>query len=263
MSGLVTIATRVLRKAGDTLVRTSHRAGRIEENSAAGVEQLHDIKRHILSSLSEEVSDVFPDHVIVAGDDDSALVGDYGNTPLWLVDVLCGTTNFARELPQYCLNLAIVINKKTEVAAIYSPRYDILYTAVKGAGARCNDRRLRVSTNKQLKNALISWSDADGQSSIGRQCIQQLLSQGIESRVSGCVMLDVASVAAGQLDGAVFEAFNPCQVRAASLLIQEAGGLCSDFAGDNRFNDSGQLVAANPKLFKSLVQNLAPIANQR
>lgn len=260
MSGLITIATRVLRKAGETLLRTGNRMGRIEHDSAQGAEKLQEIKDHIHQILVAEIGTAFPDHVVISSADDEQVYGDNG-TPTWLIDGLCGEVNFARESSQYCVSLAVVIDNKTEIAALYNPRTDELISAVRGSGVRLNERRMRVGSNRMLKNSLVTWNSHSGAHSA--RCVQQLFAQGIVPRISGCVMLDLADVAAGRFDGGWFDELNSCYVRAGALIVQEAGGLSGDFCGGNHTVEKGQLVIGNPKIFKGLVQNLAPLVNER
>ncbi len=77
-------------------------------------------------------------------------------------------------------------------------------------------------------------------------------------RRPGAAALDLAYVAAGYYDGFWELGLNPWDVAAGSLLIQEAGGLVGDLAGEGDFIYSGQVIAANPRIFAQIVKLLAP-----
>jgi myo-inositol-1(or 4)-monophosphatase len=81
-----------------------------------------------------------------------------------------------------------------------------------------------------------------------------LSTSGADLRQSGCQCLDLAYVAAGRLDGVWLQGLNLCERAVGSLLIQEAGGLVSDFSGGQSFMASGELAAGGPKVFKPLIQ---------
>ena len=147
------------------------------------------------------------------------------------------------------------------MAATFCPDTDELISAVRGSGARMNDRRIRVGASRTLKESLVTWNSSLGP--MNTECLQQLLAKGVEPRISGCSMLDIADVAAGRIDGGWFTDLNPCYVAAGSLIAQEAGGLFGDFVGGNHSVEKGQLVIGNPKVFKGLVQTLAPIFGER
>ena len=77
-------------------------------------------------------------------------------------------------------------------------------------------------------------------------------------RRAGSAALDLAYVAAGRLDGFWEFGLRPWDIAAGSLLIKEAGGLVSDISGGEQYMKTGNIVAGNPKLFKSLLQTIGP-----
>ena len=178
---------------------------------------------------------------------------------VWVIDPLDGTTNFIHGFPQYAISIALAINGMIAHAVIYDPTRDELFTATKGAGAYLNNRRLRVGNQTRLSECLIGTGfpyrhdqDLDAYlhsfSKMTRACA------GL--RRPGAAALDLAYVAAGRFDGFFERDLKPWDMAAGVLLIQEAGGLVGNYQGEEGFLSSGEVMAANPKIFGQMVSLL-------
>lgn len=88
--------------------------------------------------------------------------------------------------------------------------------------------------------------------------MQALIPGSAGIRRAGSAALDLAYVAAGRLDGFWEIGLNPWDMAAGVLLIEEAGGLISDLTGKATHLQSGDVVAANPRLFKAMLQKIRP-----
>jgi myo-inositol-1(or 4)-monophosphatase len=86
------------------------------------------------------------------------------------------------------------------------------------------------------------------------QTLSELASQTAGIRRAGSAALDLAYVAAGRFDAFWEMGLQPWDIAAGLLLIQEAGGLVSDFAGGNQYMESGDVVCGNPKCFKHVLK---------
>jgi myo-inositol-1(or 4)-monophosphatase len=150
------------------------------------------------------------------------------------VDPLDGTTNFAHGFPVY--NVSIGLERAGELIAgvVLDPVRDEAFTAERGSGAFLNGRRIRVSQASRLQDALVAtgFPSRKRHQNINIHFYYQLamLSHGV--RRAGAAAIDLAYVACGRLD--VFWEFrlNPWDMAAGALLVQEAGGVCSDMRGD-------------------------------
>ena len=142
-------------------------------------------------------------------------------------------------------------------AVIYDPGRNELFTASRGHGAYLNDRRMRVSKRAQLDDALIGTGFPFREiEHIGKYVpiLAKVMGRTAGVRRAGAAALDLAYVAAGRLDGFWESGLAPWDMAAGSLLIQEAGGLVSDYDGDGNYLDSGSIVAGTPKVFTPLLQ---------
>ena len=146
-------------------------------------------------------------------------------------------------------------------AVIFDPTRNDLFIASRGKGAFLNDRRLRVSKRIKLAEALIgtgfpfrNFQHLDAYLAMFRDVLQK--TAGV--RRPGSAALDLAWVAAGRLDGFWEIGLSKWDIAAGCLLVQEAGGLVSDFSGEDSYIDTGNIVAGSPKIFAQLLQVLSP-----
>ncbi len=136
-----------------------------------------------------------------------------------------------------------------------------MFTASRGEGAQINDRRMRVSQVNGLENALLGtgfpFRHPPHQAAY-LNFFNNLFGRCMEIRRAGAASLDLSYVASGRLDGYWEIGLKPWDIAAGALLVQEAGGLVSDFSGGNDFMQSGNIAAGNPRIFKVLLQEMQP-----
>ena len=172
----------------------------------------------------------FPAHSIVAEESGGhAGSSDY----CWYVDPLDGTTNFAHGFPMFNVTLALERSGELIAGVIFDPLRNEMFASEAGSGGYLNNRRIHVSTVDRLEDALV----ATGFPSLKRHLHVNvhfyyqlaMLTHGV--RRAGSAALDLAYVASGRLDGFWEFGLKPWDMAAGILLIQEAGGKCSDMLG--------------------------------
>ena len=184
-------------------------------------------------------------------------------TRRWIVDPLDGTTNFLRGVPHYAVSIACKYRGRLEHAVIIDPVRQEEFTASRGRGAALNGRRLRVGSRKSLEGALLGtgFPFRDGQMDnldAYLNMFRSLVGQTAGVRRAGAASLDLAYVAAGRFDAFWEFGLSEWDMAAGALLIQEAGGLVSDFSGGHGFLEKGQIVAGNNKCFKAVLTAIQP-----
>jgi myo-inositol-1(or 4)-monophosphatase len=146
---------------------------------------------------------------------------------------------------------------------IYNPVLDELYTAEKGGGTWLNDRkRLRVAGRKSLADAVVCTGIKTQGTANDALQLRQLahINPAVAGiRRSGSISVDMAWLASGRYD-AIWEAgLAPWDVAPGLLMVKEAGGFVSDFAGSPGSVWNGQIVAGNETLQAALLKQLRPI----
>lgn len=220
--------------------------------------------------IVEALRAAFPDHHIV-GEEGGGYGPDPDQTPYhWYVDPLDGTTNFAHRLPFFCVSLALSGPDLLPVlGVVHDPVMDNTYKAIRGQGAALNGRPLHVSAVDQLAEALVvtgfaydRWTNPDNNTDNFANFVRR--AQGV--RRIGAAALDLCWVAAGRCDVYWEHGPKPWDVQAGILLVQEAGGKVTDYAGDlSRTALSGsRIVATNGLLHDQALdvlqrKNAAPL----
>jgi myo-inositol-1(or 4)-monophosphatase len=180
----------------------------------------------------------------------------------WVVDPLDGTTNFLHGIPHWAISIALerrLPDGESEVAAgvVYSPVNNEMFWAEKGVGAYVNDKRLRVSARRELKDAVfatgIPFANSSGQNRLAfARTLSTLIPQVAGIRRFGAAALDLAWTAAGRYDGYWEMGIKPWDIAAGMLIVREAGGYATDSEGKDVVADT--VVAANPHMHPRLLE---------
>jgi myo-inositol-1(or 4)-monophosphatase len=173
----------------------------------------------------------------------------------WIFDPIDGTTNFAHGVPIFCSTIALEIEGRLEVGAIYDPTRDELYTAQREHGAFLNGVPIRVSTADALIDSLL----VTGFPYTVQQKLEELvglfaafLSRSRAVRRLGSAALDIGYVAAGRMDGFWEQGLNAWDIAAGVLLVEEAGGRVTDLDGGPFDLGSGRIIATNGRIHDEL-----------
>ena len=200
----------------------------------------------------------FPDHHIVGeeGGGQGAPVGEAEY--FWYVDPLDGTSNFASNIPLFTVSIAMTDrHKRPLVGVVFCPVYNELYSAVHGFGATLNGKPIHVSQKAELQRAMLSTGfpyDKTKQPNNIREWERFLLRARGVLRL-GSAALDLAWVAAGRLDGFWEPRLNPWDILAGLLLVEEAGGRVSDYAGTGveRAYEGLEVLASNGQIHEQML----------
>ena len=261
MQPMIHIALTAARKAGQQILQAAERLDRIEIEEKGKNDFVSEVDRRAEQEIIYHILKAHPDHAIQA-EEGGFHAGNKGDSDyLWIIDPLDGTTNFLRGIPHYAISIACQYRGTTEHALIYDPVRDEAFSASRGRGAKLNDYRIRVTKRNGLDGALIGTgipfrSHHVDQLPAYTRALEQIASERAGIRRAGAAALDLAYVAAGRLDAFWERGLQPWDIAAGALLVQEAGGLVSDFQGGNRFLHSGDIVAGNPKCFKAVLKTV-------
>lgn len=264
MQPMLNIALRAARKAGTFIERAFDDIQHIPVEIKGQNDFVTEVDRKSEAIIIDTLLKSYPDHTIIG--EESGTIPNKNAHPdshHWIIDPLDGTTNFVFGIPHFAISIACVHKGLLQHAVVYDPIKKEEFIASRGRGAQLNGKRIRVSNRKSLQSALIGTGipfrkEQDEHLDNYFAMLKDVTQQTVGIRRAGAAALDLAYIAAGRLDGYWESGLKLWDIAAGELLIQEAGGLSGDFIGGNNHQKSGNIVAGNPKVFKSLLKILQP-----
>ena len=254
---MLNIAVRAARNAGDLIQRSSENISQLTINKKSKNDFVSEVDRMAEQEIIQIIKQAYPDHGIIAEESGE----QKGNDFTWIIDPLDGTTNYLHGYPQYAVSIALKKGNKIELGVVYDPLKDELFTATRGGGAMLNNRRIRVSKQIDLSTALLGTGfpfkyPQHLDAYIGMFKTLTPATAGI--RRAGSAAIDLAYLATGRLDGFWEIGLKEWDMAAGVLLIQEAGGVITDFSFKDQYLRSGNIIAGNPKMHQAIFQAIEP-----
>ncbi len=257
MQPMLNTAVRAARSAGDLILRSAENASHLKIDQKGRNDFASEVDRMAEREIMNIIKLAYPDHGILA--EESGVHA--GNDFVWVIDPLDGTTNFLHGFPQYAVSIALKHKNRIEVGVIYDPLRDELFTAKRGGGAMLNSRRLRVTNNTSMTGALIGTGFPFKNQQHLDAYVEMFKAVTIDSagiRRAGSAALDLAYLAAGRLDGFWEIGLMEWDMAAGVLMVKEAGGVITDFSFNDQYLESGNIIAASPKMHQLLYQLIEP-----
>ena len=257
MHPMLNIAIGAARSAGNVIVRNLERVDRITIGTKQRNDFVSEVDRLAETEIIRLIRRAYPQHAILA--EESGAQGQHEYE--WVIDPLDGTTNFLHGFPQFAVSIALRHRGRLDQAVVYDPLRQELFCASRGAGATLNDRRIRVTRVNGLAGSLLGTGFPFRQQEhldAYLAMFRALFPDAAGIRRAGAAALDLAYVAAGRLDGFWEIGLSPWDTAAGALLVLEAGGMVSDFAGGGDYLESGNVVCAGPKLHAAMLAAIRP-----
>jgi myo-inositol-1(or 4)-monophosphatase len=258
MQATLTIAIEAAREAGKIIFRNMSRVHSLNIKTKEKNDFVSEVDLQAEQEIINVIHRVYPQHGILAEESGSRFSGK-DDEYQWIIDPLDGTTNFLHGFPHYSVSIALKHKERLEVAVIYDPFKDELFCAGRGNGASLNDRKIRVSKLPSLEGSLLAtgFPYKENQNiDAYLSSLKDIMLQSSGIRRAGSAALDLAYVGAGRVDGFWEFGLNTWDIAAGCLIVQEAGGLVSDTEGGHSYLESGNVVAANTKIFRQILQSL-------
>ena len=244
MADYIEVCEKAVRGAGAILL---DRIGRVKVRQKGPSDLVTEADLASQRFVRKAILDAFPDHQVLGEEDESGVATQRSTgRPRWIVDPLDGTTNYVHQVPFFAVSLALEQGGSLLVGAVYHPSADEYFLALPGRGAYRNGVRIHASSVTSLGDALVSVGFP---AALTPDCPDLrlfneavLVSQSI--RRTGSVALNLAYVAAGLFDAAWSYSAKVWDVAAGKLLIREAGGMVTSFAGEDLPLEHGPMLAA-------------------
>jgi myo-inositol-1(or 4)-monophosphatase len=214
-----------------------------------------DIDRKIELFLINAVRERYPEHGFYG---EETGVTRPGSEYRWVIDPIDGTTSYIHDFHFYSISIGVQRYEENIAAAVFAPKLDEMFTAVKDHGAELNGRPIHVSSRPTLRTSLLSTGFACVRAKLPMNNLSKFsrivpLVRGI--RRTGSAALDLCNVACGRFDGFWELQLQPYDIAAGQLIVEEAGGRVTDLAGGKNFPTEGT-VATNGLIHDELLTQL-------
>jgi myo-inositol-1(or 4)-monophosphatase len=259
-SGFLPAMTDIAREAGALLMDYFHRRVKIEYKGEADLVTVADRQSEAL--IRQRIRDLWPSHDVLGEE------GGFENTGSdyrWYVDPLDGTTNFAHSFPVFCVSLGLEYKGERIAGVIFDPTRDELFAAERGSGAYLNGQRMQVSRTAKLAECLVATGFPSHKRHKNPNIFfyHQITLHTHGVRRAGSAALDLCCVASGRFDGFWEFNLNPWDTAAGVLIVQEAGGVVTDFRGGPFQINSRETLASNGLVHAALIEEFERIFSGR
>lgn len=244
----------------------AHNAGRLLMQRQATIQQIDfkgetdlvtDVDRSSEELIVGRIRESFPDDTIIAEEGSGSGLGtDTGRT--WLIDPLDGTTNYAHGFPIYAVSIALVVNGNPAVGVVHVPALRETFAAERSKGATLNDEPIEVSATRELNQAIVAsgfaYDPAVRMENMPVWAAFVALTRGV--RRTGAAAFDLCCVASGRYDAYWEQGASAWDVAAGWLIVEEARGQVSDYAGEPLDMFGAEILASNRAIHYEMMRTI-------
>lgn len=246
-------ATRLVQTTGSWILE--------QQSALAGLDVLDKGLNQLVSRVDREaeqqlvtgLSHLFPGAGFIT--EEATVAQQQQEAYTWIIDPLDGTTNFLHGLPMFSVSVALAKGSELLMGIVDVPALGETFTAQKGGGAFLNNNPIRVSERKQLAHALLATGfpyTEFTQLPAYLEVLHRFMKETRGLRRMGSAAIDLAYTACGRFDGFFETGLAPWDVAAGILLVEEAGGLSSDFSGGDNMLFGKEIIAANNSIHAAI-----------
>ena len=256
-SANINVLNKACRKAGKTLIRDFGEIEKLQVSLKGPGDFVTAADKKVEKILIEELSKARPTYSILSEE-----IGEIKNDEefKWIIDPIDGTANFLHGIPHFAISIGLEQNKKIICGIIFDPIKNEMFVAEKGNGSWLNNQRMRVSARTKLENCIIFTGGPKRGSKNKDLAIEEYkkISSTIFTPVRklGSAALDMAYVAAGRCDGFWQRNLNYWDIAAGIIIVKEAGGFVTDFAGNEEYLENKTIFVTNSSINKEMIEIL-------
>ena len=178
---------------------------------------------------------------------------------VWVIDPLDGTTNFAHGLPIFSVSIGVQKNGETICGVVYDVMRNAMYSAEKNSGSFLNGKKINVNNNSDLSRSVLVTGfpyDVAENPLNAVEKFSAFLKKTRAIRRLGSAAIDFCYVAQGVFEGFWEVSLNPWDICAGKLIVEEAGGIVTDFSNSEINIDSKQILATNKLVHQEMLEIL-------
>ena len=263
MHPMLNIAVKAVRNAGRMILIASDNMQNIQIHEKSPKNFVTNIDIKVEKLITNIIQRYYPNHYFIT--EESGKFGNSDSDHTWIIDPIDGTNNFVHGIPHNCISIAMQFRGKMELAVIYNPHLDQLFTAERGSGAKLNNSKIRIAKCKELECSLLSGNAQYSKNIFNKKYLEAIL--GLQVRIlglrySGSLALDMCYVACGYLDGIwTSRDASIWDIAAGALIIQEAGGILCGFKGETNILNNGHFVGGGSIVVRQLVKFFSAYLN--
>jgi myo-inositol-1(or 4)-monophosphatase len=180
---------------------------------------------------------------------------------VWIIDPLDGTTNFIHRIPVFSVSVALYENDKALAGIVMDVMRDECFYAFRYGGAYMNGKRIQVSDKSTLSDCLVATGfpyEVFDYSDTYLSIIKRLMPRCRGIRRLGSAAIDLAYTACGRFDAFFEYNLNAWDVAGGAFIVQEAGGMVSDFSLTEEFISNKEILASNTLVHHQMIQQIKP-----
>ncbi|MBL1212715.1 MAG: inositol monophosphatase [Ignavibacteriae bacterium] len=243
-------------KTAGEIIRDGFRTNHSIEFKTNESNLVTEIDKKAEDAIIDFVKKKYPGHAIIAEES-----GEHKTTSeySWVIDPLDGTTNFAHGLPIFSVSIGVQKNGETIAGVVYDVMRDKLYSSELGSGSFCSDEKLNVSKENNLKHSILVTGFPYNVYENPNAVIEKFGAFVKNSRAVrrlGSAAIDFCYVAEGVFEGFWEVSLNPWDICAGKLIVEEAGGIVTNFADESININSKQILATNKLVHADMLKIL-------
>lgn len=219
---------------------------------------LHDLVSYVdkrsEEMLVKKLAQILPEAGFLAEEGTSS---GNGAKYCWVIDPLDGTTNFVHGVHPYAISIGLMEDNEPVAGVVYEVMGSEIFSAWKNGGAWLNDKPIHVSGVSSLSESLVAtgfpYNDF-GRLDKFMDCLKHFCKTTHGIRRLGSAAIDMAYVACGRFETFYEYGLHPWDIAAATIIVREAGGMVSDFTGDQKNLSGSDVIASNKLLYPEFLK---------
>jgi len=228
-------AVDVAMRAGE-VIKQERRKDQLEHAYKSNHELVTNADLKADELITKHIRKAYPDHRILSEESEPGTVSSASGTegldkPIWIIDPIDGTVNFAHGHHQVAVSIAYAEAGKIQTGVVHCPFQNETFQAIRGKHSLLNHKPIKVSHKQELRKALIGTGFPYDKSNLEPliRRLSVIVNNCQDIRRIGSAAIDICWVAMGRLDG-FYESLSPWDFAAARLIAEEAGAQCGHFS---------------------------------